>query len=63
MGKDEPFLRSKEVAHILNISPDAIYEPVRKGELRALKWGRIWLFRHEDVMAYKEAQEKKLAIS
>ena len=63
MEKYKLFLRSKDVAHILDISPDDVYEPVRKGALQAIKIGGIWLFRHEDVMAYKGEQENKLAIS
>ena len=56
MEKDKLFLRSRDVAHILGISPDEVYEPLRNGELKASKTGRSWLFRYEDVMAYKEEQ-------
>jgi len=53
------FLRAKDVAQILDICPDDVYGPIRKGELQAIKKGRTWLFRYEDVMAYKKQKKEK----
>ena len=61
MAKQKLFLRSKDVAHLLGCSPDDVYQLVRKGELPAIKKGKFWLFRHEDVMGFMKKQEAKLA--
>jgi excisionase family DNA binding protein len=54
MAKKETFLRSKDVAHILDCSPDDVILLARKGKLRALKQGRFWRYRNADVTAYKK---------
>jgi excisionase family DNA binding protein len=54
MAAKEPLLKSREVAHILDCSPDDVIELVRKGTLRAVKTGRFWRFRQDDVVAYKQ---------
>lgn len=51
--KQEPLLKSKDAAHILDCSPDDVIDLARKGKLRAVKQGRFWRFRHADVLAYK----------
>lgn len=58
MAKNEELMRSKDVAHILDCSPDEVIELARKGKLRGTKTGRFWKFSLEDVMACKEQQEK-----
>ena len=52
-------LRSKDVAQILDCSPDEVTELVNKKKLRAIKVGRFWRFRLEDVNAYKSEIEKE----
>ena len=52
MAKKETFLRSKDVAHILDCSPDDVILLARKGKLRALKQGRFWRYRNADVTTY-----------
>lgn len=52
--KIETLLRSKDVAHILDCSPDDVIELARRGKLRATKQGRFWRFRQNDVMMYKK---------
>jgi hypothetical protein len=54
MAKKEKLLRSKDVAHILDCSPDDVILLARKGKLRALKQGRFWRYRYADVMVYKK---------
>jgi excisionase family DNA binding protein len=54
MKEKETFLRSKDVAHILDCSPDDVILLARKGKLRALKQGRFWRYRNADVTAYKK---------
>ncbi len=57
MEKQKLFLRSKEVAVILDCSPDDLYNVISSGDMPAFKRGKFWLFRYEDVMAYKDREE------
>ncbi len=61
----KPILTSRDVAHILDMSPDDVIELVRRGKLKATKKGRRWHYREEDVKAYQReaiaAEEKKQA--
>lgn len=56
---DNNLLRARDVAHILDCSPDDVYPLINTGELKACKVGRLWKFRLEDVLAYKEQCEGK----
>ena len=58
MSKKEILLRSKDVAHVLDMGPDDVVELARKGKLKASREGKFWRFRLRDVMAYKLRQEK-----
>jgi excisionase family DNA binding protein len=51
--KDEVLLNSKEVAEILDLSPDTVNELARKSVLPAFKRGRQWRFRKRDIVSYK----------
>lgn len=51
--KNEPLLKSKEAALILDCSPDDVIDLARKGKLRATKLGRFWRFRESDIVSYK----------
>ncbi len=53
MEKDDAILTSKEVARILDMSPDTVNEFARKSILPAFKKGRQWRFRQRDVTAFK----------
>jgi excisionase family DNA binding protein len=53
MTNKKNFLRSKDVAHILDCSPDDVIELVHRGKLTAMKVGRIWKYRMVDVLAYQ----------
>lgn len=58
MAKKETVLKSRDVAHILNLSPDDVTVLAQKGELKGFKTGRLWRFRQEDVVRYKELGKK-----
>ncbi len=58
MSKKEMLLRSKDAAHILDMSPDDVIYLARKGKLRASKEGKFWRFRLRDVTAYKRRQDR-----
>jgi len=60
MAKIKQILRSKDVAHILNCSPDDVIELGRKGLMGAFKdeGSRFWKFPLREVMKYKDAMKK-----
>jgi excisionase family DNA binding protein len=51
----EKLLKSRDVAWILDWSPDDVNVLARKGKLKAFKQGRKWRFREADVMTYKKS--------
>ena len=51
--KDDILLNSKEVAEILDLSPDTVNEFARKSVLPAFKQGRQWRFRKRDIASFK----------
>ena len=51
-------LDSKDVAWILDESPDDVIVLANKGKLPATKQGRFWRFREADVIAFKKRMEK-----
>lgn len=53
MEADDAILNSKEVARILDLSPDTVNEFARKSILPAFKRGRQWRFRRRDINSMK----------
>ena len=49
---------SREVAWILDCSPDDVIVLAQKGILPATRQGRFWRFLEADVVAYKKRMEK-----
>jgi excisionase family DNA binding protein len=60
---EETLLRSTEVARLLDLSPDDVVGLAKRGEIKAVKEGRFWRFRHGDVMAYKDLLGKEGQVS
>ena len=58
MAEEEKLLKSKDVAHILDCSPDDVHQLVHRGDLKGSKVGRFWRYRLEDVMDYKRKMEQ-----
>jgi len=52
MDRDDAVLNSKDVAKILDMSPDTVNEYARKSILPAFKRGRQWRFRRRDIAAF-----------
>jgi excisionase family DNA binding protein len=52
----ETFLTTEEVLSYLNVTPRTIYRLIRSGELPALRIGRQWRFRRDDLDAWLERQ-------
>ena len=53
LDADDSVLNSKEVAEILDLSPDTVNELARKSVLPAFKKGRQWRFRKRDITSFK----------
>lgn len=53
MERDDTILNSKDVARILDLSPDTVNELARKSTLPAFKHGRQWRFRKRDITSFK----------
>jgi hypothetical protein len=56
--KKETMLRSKDVAHILDLPPDDVIYLARKGKLRGVKEGKYWKFRLRDVKYYQKKLQR-----
>ena len=56
--EEENLLGSKDVAWILDCSPDDVIELAGRGELKATKEGRYWRYREADVIAYKSRNKE-----
>ncbi len=54
-------LTSREVAEILDLSPDTVSELARKHLLPAIKKGRRWRFHRRDINSFKRQQGGKVA--
>ena len=53
MEREDAVLNSKDVAQILDLSPDTVNEYARKSILPAIKKGRQWRFRKRDIVLFK----------
>jgi excisionase family DNA binding protein len=51
--RDDTYMNSKDVARILDVSPDTVNELARKHVLPAFKQGRQWRFRKRDIASFK----------
>ena len=51
--RDDSYMNSKDVARILDVSPDTVNELARKHLLPAFKQGRQWRFRKRDITSFK----------
>jgi excisionase family DNA binding protein len=59
MAIDGYYLRSRDVAHILELSPDEVSQLAQTKKLKAKKAGRNWRFRLTDVRAFKRMLERE----
>ncbi len=51
--KEDILLNSREVAFLLDLSPDTVNDLARRNILPAFKKGRQWRFRKRDVTMFK----------
>jgi len=53
LDAEDSLLNSKDVAEILDCSPDTVNELARKSILPAFKKGRQWRFRKREIISFK----------
>jgi excisionase family DNA binding protein len=53
-------LKTRDLAHLLDMSPDAVNDLARKGVLKGYKSGNQWRFRRKDIERYLDREGKKL---
>lgn len=54
-------LKTRDLAVLLDMSPDAVNDLARKGILKGYKSGNQWRFRRKDVEKYLGIEMRKLA--
>ncbi len=59
MDRTKYILRSKDVAHLLDCLPDELAVLAKAGKLHGVKKGKIWMFRLQDVEAYRRKRERE----
>ena len=59
--REDVILNSREVAYLLDLSPDTVNEFARKSILPAFKKGRQWRFRKRDIALFKRQLEAATA--
>ena len=57
---EEELLNSREVARILDMSPDTVNEFARKSILPAFKKGKQWRFHKRDIFSYTKKQVREI---
>ncbi len=60
LDREEELLNSKQVAVILDMSPDTVNEFARKNILPAFKKGKQWRFRKRDISVFYKKQPKDI---
>ena len=60
LEREDDLLNSKQVALILDISPDTVNEFARKNILPAFKKGKQWRFRKRDISVLYNKQAKDI---
>ncbi len=57
---EEGLLNSRDVARILDMSPDTVNEFARKNILPAFKQGKQWRFFKKDVFYFNKKQTREI---
>jgi len=53
-SENDRLLNSRDVAQLLDMSPDAVNEYARKAILPGFKAGRQWRFRRQDITLFQQ---------
>jgi excisionase family DNA binding protein len=54
----QSILKSRDLAILLDLSPDVVNDMARRGHLKGFKSGNQWRFRRRDVERYIERTRK-----
>ncbi len=60
LEREEELLNSREVARILDMSPDTVNEFARKNILPGFKKGKQWRFRKRDISSFYKKQTQEI---
>ncbi len=60
LEREEELLNSREVAKILDLSPDTVNEFARKNILPGFKKGKQWRFRKRDISSFNKKQTREI---
>ena len=60
LEREEDLLNSRQVAVILDLSPDTVNEFARKNILPAFKKGKQWRFRKRDISIFSKRQTREI---
>jgi excisionase family DNA binding protein len=60
LEREEDLLNSRQVAIILDVSPDTVNEFARKNILPAFKKGKQWRFRKRDISIFTKKQTREI---
>ena len=63
LEREEELLNSKQVAVILDMSPDTVNEFARKNILPAFKKGKQWRFRKKDISSYTSKLTREIPVA
>ena len=58
--REEELFNSRQVAVILDLSPDTVNEFARKNILPAFKKGKQWRFRRRDISIFYKKQSRDI---
>lgn len=60
VNKDKKFFTVQELANILGISRIAIFNRIKKGQIKAKKIGRNYIIQHEDAPGFGEVMTEAI---
>jgi len=60
MPESKKLLGTKDVAYLLDCSPDDVIRLAQTNKVRAVKMGRRWCFRFKDIEEFKKKSQRRL---
>lgn len=63
LEREEELLNSREVARILDLSPDTVNEFARKNILPGFKKGKQWRFRKRDISFFNKKRARDIPVA
>ncbi len=63
LDRDEDLLNSRDVARILDLSPDTVNEFARKNILPGFKKGKQWRFRKRDISVFNKKLPREIRVA